>query len=76
MPESSPVATLERPDLVATGRERRSWLERGIIGAWAPVGFVADHVETLYDLDIEARGMTQRLGLTLTRVPALTCIRA
>ena len=23
--------------------------------AWAPVGFIADHVETLYDLDIEAR---------------------
>ena len=39
--------------------------------AWAPVGFIADHVETLYDLDIEARSMAERLGLTLTRIPAL-----
>jgi protoporphyrin/coproporphyrin ferrochelatase len=39
--------------------------------AWAPVGFIADHVETLYDLDIEARSVAERLGLTLVRVPAL-----
>lgn len=38
---------------------------------WAPVGFVADHVETLYDLDIEARRIAERLGLELQRVPAL-----
>jgi protoporphyrin/coproporphyrin ferrochelatase len=39
--------------------------------AWAPVGFIADHVETLYDLDIEARSVAEGLGLTLVRVPAL-----
>ncbi|MCA9629911.1 MAG: ferrochelatase [Myxococcales bacterium] len=38
--------------------------------AIAPVGFVADHVETLYDLDIEARGWARDLGLDLLRVPA------
>lgn len=37
----------------------------------APFGFLADHVETLYDLDIEARALTTSLGLELTRVPAL-----
>jgi ferrochelatase len=33
----------------------------------APVGFLADHVETLYDLDIEARGWARERGLELVR---------
>jgi len=37
----------------------------------APFGFLSEHVETLYDLDIEARGWCNELGLELTRVPAL-----
>jgi ferrochelatase len=37
----------------------------------APFGFLADHVETLYDLDIEVRALCSHLGLKLTRVPAL-----
>ena len=37
----------------------------------APFGFLSDHVETLYDLDIEAAHLCDRLGLSLTRVPAL-----
>lgn len=37
----------------------------------APVGFLADHVETLYDLDIEARAWAQDLGLSFERIPAL-----
>lgn len=36
-----------------------------------PSGFLADHVETLYDLDVEARGQAESLGLGLVRVPAL-----
>jgi protoporphyrin/coproporphyrin ferrochelatase len=39
--------------------------------AWAPFGFLADHVETLYDLDVEARAIAQELSLSLVRVPAL-----
>lgn len=39
--------------------------------AWAPVGFLAEHVETLYDLDVEASGIARELGLELVRVPAL-----
>jgi ferrochelatase len=46
--------------------------ERGIERvAVAPFGFLGEHVETLYDLDIEARALTDRLGLELVRVPAL-----
>ena len=38
---------------------------------WAPFGFIADHVETLYDLDIEARAIADELSLPFARVPAL-----
>jgi len=37
----------------------------------APIGFLAEHVETLFDLDIEAAASAERLGLRLIRVPAL-----
>ncbi len=36
-----------------------------------PVGFVADHLEVLYDLDIEARSRAQTLGLQFGRTPSL-----
>ena len=32
-----------------------------------PVGFVSDHVEVRYDLDIEAAATAERLGITLAR---------
>jgi len=37
----------------------------------APIGFFAEHVETLYDLDVEARAQAQALGLRLLRVPTV-----
>jgi ferrochelatase len=37
----------------------------------APIGFLADHVETLYDLDIEAQAWAAELGVEVIRVPAL-----
>lgn len=37
----------------------------------APIGFPCDHVETLYDLDVEARAQAEDLGLEFVRVPAL-----
>ena len=33
----------------------------------APVGFISDHVEVLYDLDTEARQLSQELGLNFVR---------
>lgn len=36
-----------------------------------PLGFVSDHLEVLYDLDIEARRQTESLGLEFLRVPSL-----
>jgi ferrochelatase len=35
----------------------------------APIGFLSDHVETLYDIDIEFRALAGKLGLRLERMP-------
>ena len=37
----------------------------------APVGFVSDHLEILWDLDIEAREKADELGLELARIESL-----
>jgi ferrochelatase len=37
----------------------------------SPVGFVCDHVEVLYDLDVEARAVATGVGVTLHRAPAV-----
>jgi ferrochelatase len=36
-----------------------------------PVGFVSDHVELLYDIDIRARAIADEVGIRLERPPAL-----
>ncbi|HJZ98686.1 MAG TPA: ferrochelatase, partial [Candidatus Solibacter sp.] len=33
----------------------------------APIGFLSDHMEVVYDLDTEARRMCERLGIHMTR---------
>lgn len=33
----------------------------------APIGFVSDHMEIIYDLDTEARALSQELGLNMIR---------
>ena len=33
----------------------------------APIGFISDHMEVIYDLDTEAQATAERLGLTITR---------
>jgi ferrochelatase len=38
---------------------------------FAPIGFLADHVEILYDLDIEARGWGRELGIETYRSASL-----
>jgi ferrochelatase len=37
----------------------------------APIGFVSDHMEVVYDLDTEAAATAERLGLRLARVPTV-----
>jgi ferrochelatase len=36
----------------------------------APIGFVADHVEILYDVDILYRGIAESVGIRLHRMPS------
>jgi len=63
-----------------SGRPEDAWLEPDVGDALprlaaggarrvvvAPLGFVADHVEVLYDLDIEARRIAERAGLGFHR---------
>jgi ferrochelatase len=37
----------------------------------APIGFLSDHMEVVWDLDHEARDYASELGITLTRAPTV-----
>jgi ferrochelatase len=61
-----------------SGSPAQPWLEPDIldylktIGAGrevvlAPIGFLSDHMEVLYDLDTEARGLCDQLGIRMVR---------
>ena len=67
-----------------SGSPRESWLEPDVTSVLrrlaadgerravvVPIGFVCDHVEVLYDLDVEARRVAAAAGLTLHRVAAV-----
>jgi protoporphyrin/coproporphyrin ferrochelatase len=56
------------PDLATVYTEAKERGTKAIV--IAPIGFVADHVETLYDLDIEARERATAAGLVFGRAPA------
>lgn len=62
------------PDLQSALRAAQARGRKRVVVA--PVGFVSDHVETLYDLDIEARGWARELGLEFVRIPALNTSRS
>jgi ferrochelatase len=36
-----------------------------------PIGFLADHIEVLFDLDVEARATAAEIGLPLARAEAV-----
>jgi ferrochelatase len=57
------------PDLPAALEAARASGKKHILVA--PIGFLADHVEILYDLDIEAKALAAELGLTLARTRSL-----
>jgi len=65
-----------------SGRPGQPWLEpdvndhleslreRGVRAVvLAPIGFISDHMEVIYDLDVQARASCQRLGIEMVRVP-------
>jgi ferrochelatase len=68
----------------SAGRTEEAWLgpdaaevierlgsegERQIV--LCPIGFLADHLEVLYDVDIEYQALARRLGIRLERTPSL-----
>ena len=57
------------PDVLdELGRLRESGVTSVLV---APVGFVSDHLEILWDLDVEARERAAELGLELERIESL-----
>jgi ferrochelatase len=57
------------PDISTTLDAVQARGDRRVV--FAPVGFLADHVEVLYDLDIEARAMAAARGLAYARARSL-----
>jgi protoporphyrin/coproporphyrin ferrochelatase len=57
------------PDILEALTELRARDVRKVLVA--PIGFVADHLEILWDLDVEARALARELGLKLERIPSL-----
>jgi len=57
------------PDVCDYLREQRAnGLHAAIL---APTGFICDHVEVLYDLDVEAADVCRRIGLPMVRAQAV-----
>ncbi len=57
------------PDLLSVIRELGRGRSRRVVVC--PVGFVSDHLEILFDVDVEAAGVAREVGLDLTRTPSL-----
>lgn len=57
------------PDILTVLRDLRA---RGVTDVVScPIGFVSDHLEVLYDIDIEAQGVAGEVGLNLVRTASL-----
>lgn len=67
-----------------SGNPRDPWLEPDILDVMKeqagrgvkdvvliPIGFVCDHVEVLFDLDVEAKELARQLGVECWRVPTV-----
>ncbi|MDX2170373.1 MAG: ferrochelatase [Deltaproteobacteria bacterium] len=65
----SPREPWLEPDIGAVVREEAARGTRELVVV--PLGFVCDHVEVLYDLDIEARQIADEVGIGFHRVAAV-----
>ena len=78
---SGPTRTIELAYQSRSGPPHQPWLEPDIGDALrqlhaagqtrdvviVPIGFLSDHIEILFDLDTEARGLCEQLGLNMVR---------
>lgn len=58
------------PDIGAVVRAEAASGRRALVVA--PIGFVCDHVEVLYDLDVEASQIANEVGIVLERASSVT----
>ncbi len=61
----SPQQPWLEPDIRAHLRELKESGATDVVVS--PVGFISDHMEVLYDLDVEARQMSEEIGLHMVR---------
>jgi ferrochelatase len=57
------------PDILQVLRTKRAEGVSDIVSC--PIGFVSDHLEVLFDIDVEAQGVARELGLNLVRTSSL-----
>jgi ferrochelatase len=57
------------PDILHVLREKRAAGVTDVVSC--PIGFVSDHLEVLFDIDIEAQGVAREIGLHLVRTASL-----
>jgi ferrochelatase len=57
------------PDILQVLRDKLAAGVTDIVSC--PIGFVADHLEVLFDIDIEAMGVAHEIGLNLVRTVSL-----
>jgi ferrochelatase len=65
----SPRESWLEPDIAKVIRECAREGARHVVAA--PIGFVCDHVEILYDLDVEARRVAETSGVSFLRAAAV-----
>ena len=57
------------PDILVVLREKKAQGFTDVVSC--PIGFVSDHLEVLFDIDIEAQGVAHEIGLNLVRTKSL-----
>jgi protoporphyrin/coproporphyrin ferrochelatase len=57
------------PDILTVLRDKRALGVTDVVSC--PIGFVSDHLEVLFDIDIEAQGVAREVGLNLVRTASL-----
>jgi protoporphyrin/coproporphyrin ferrochelatase len=57
------------PDILATIRDKRAQGFTDVVSC--PIGFVSDHLEVLFDIDIEAQEVAHEVGINLVRTASL-----
>ena len=62
------VPWLEPDILEALDQARESGVHDVVV---VPIGFISDHLEVLYDLDVEAKERARELGMAMVRVPTV-----